>query len=157
MDAADDPINGSRPRGGLAAALADIAERRRRMPGWRPGMDPTYSGPHPSRLERMTEDEFAAYQEEQEKFLRWLRGDPQPTLLRQTEPSLFVQSMIAASVPIGQRIRNLRLALGWTQREIAAQIGVSRRTVIRYEQGRTQRPQGWTLLALESLESTFKA
>lgn len=152
MDAADDTINGSRPRGGLAAALADIAERRSKMPGWRLGLDPTYSGPDPHLLERMTEDEFAAYQETREKSRRWLQGDQQAVLLRQTEASRVVQSMIAASLPIGQRIRNLRFALGWTQREIAAQIGVSRRTVIRYERGR---PRFYPIPALRDLERVF--
>jgi len=35
----------------------------------------------------------------------------------------------------GQRIRNLRAALGWTQRVAAQELGVSLRTVIRHEKG----------------------
>jgi len=35
----------------------------------------------------------------------------------------------------GQRIRHLRRALRWTQREAAAEVGISRRTLIRHEQG----------------------
>ena len=35
----------------------------------------------------------------------------------------------------GQRIRLLRTVLGWTQQQAAIQLGISRRTVIRHEQG----------------------
>jgi DNA-binding XRE family transcriptional regulator len=35
----------------------------------------------------------------------------------------------------GQRIRNLRAVLGWTQRVAASELGVSLRTVIRHEKG----------------------
>ena len=42
---------------------------------------------------------------------------------------------ILQAMPPGQRIRNLREILGWTQRRIAEQLGISVRTVIRHEQG----------------------
>jgi DNA-binding XRE family transcriptional regulator len=35
----------------------------------------------------------------------------------------------------GQRIRHLRSALGWSQQECATQLGVSRRTLVRFEGG----------------------
>jgi DNA-binding XRE family transcriptional regulator len=38
-------------------------------------------------------------------------------------------------MPCGQRIRNLRMVLGWSQREAARQLGVAVRTVIRHERG----------------------
>ena len=41
----------------------------------------------------------------------------------------------------GQRIRNLRIVLGWSQREAALHLGVSRRTIIRHEQGRNRHNQ----------------
>jgi transcriptional regulator with XRE-family HTH domain len=57
----------------------------------------------------------------------------------------------------GQRIRNLRIVLGWSQREAALQLGVSRRTIIRHEQGRNRHP--WVRLSLlerlRELESTY--
>ena len=38
------------------------------------------------------------------------------------------------SMPSGQRIRLLRTVCGWTQRQAAIQLGISRRTLIRHEQ-----------------------
>ena len=58
-------------------------------------------------------------------------------------------------MPPGQRIRTLRAVLGWTQRRIAMELGVSMRTVIRHE--RDQRRTLWlrlpVLLRLRQLES----
>ncbi len=45
----------------------------------------------------------------------------------------------------GQRIRNLRMVLGWSQREAAEHFGVSVRTVIRHERGDCFRPR-WPLV-----------
>jgi DNA-binding XRE family transcriptional regulator len=58
-------------------------------------------------------------------------------------------------VPSGQRIRNLRAVLGWTQRTAALQLGISVRTVIRYEQGhhRVSWPRVPLLRRLRELES----
>ncbi len=60
-------------------------------------------------------------------------------------------------MPAGQRIRNLRSILGWTQRMAAAQLGISVRTVIRHEQGhhRTPWPRLSLLLRLRELESIY--
>jgi DNA-binding XRE family transcriptional regulator len=46
----------------------------------------------------------------------------------------------------GQRIRNLRLVLGWTQRTAATELGISVRTLIRHEQGHHRTP--WLRLPL---------
>jgi transcriptional regulator with XRE-family HTH domain len=58
-------------------------------------------------------------------------------------------------MPSGQRIRNLRSLLGWTQRQIAMELGVSPRTVLRHERGQRRTP--WlrlpVLLRLRQLES----
>lgn len=43
-------------------------------------------------------------------------------------------------MPSGQRIRNLRAILGWTQRMAATQLGVSGRTLIRHERGHHRTP-----------------
>jgi transcriptional regulator with XRE-family HTH domain len=56
-------------------------------------------------------------------------------------------------VGFGQRIRELRCALGWTQREVAAQLGVCARAIIKYEQGRSGPIQVEPLRALRRLES----
>ena|SRR5438128_764283 len=61
----------------------------------------------------------------------------------------------ATSIRFGQRIRNLRLALGWTQRKTAMHLGVSVRTVIRHEQNRTRRPWTPLLVRLRVLESAY--
>jgi DNA-binding XRE family transcriptional regulator len=60
-------------------------------------------------------------------------------------------------MPGGQRIRNLRAVLGWTQRTAAAQLGISVRTLIRHEQGhhRTRWLRYPLLLRLRELESTY--
>jgi DNA-binding XRE family transcriptional regulator len=42
-----------------------------------------------------------------------------------------------ACLPFGQRIRDVRRASRLTQREVASELGVSRRSIIRYEQGRS--------------------
>jgi DNA-binding XRE family transcriptional regulator len=49
-------------------------------------------------------------------------------------------------MPSGQRIRNLRDALGWTQRVAAKELRVSLRTVIRHEKGPRRAP--WLRLPL---------
>jgi transcriptional regulator with XRE-family HTH domain len=43
------------------------------------------------------------------------------------------------SMPCGQRIRNLRAALGWSQRQAANELGISKRTLIRYEHDQSRR------------------
>ena len=51
-----------------------------------------------------------------------------------------------AAMPSGRRIYLLRRALGWTQSRVALELGISRRTVIRHEQGHTRRR--WACLSL---------
>ena len=62
--------------------------------------------------------------------------------LRSAHTARFQQELLAtlASRPPGWRIRYLRVVLGWSQRTAATQLGISRRTLIRHEQGqhRTQ-------------------
>jgi len=41
----------------------------------------------------------------------------------------------------GEHIFALRKALGWTQEQAAAELGISRRSVIRHEQGQHLRPR----------------
>jgi DNA-binding XRE family transcriptional regulator len=57
----------------------------------------------------------------------------------------------------GPRIRALRRALGWTQQQAAAELGISKRTVIRYERGQHRRHgTRWSLLLrLCELESIY--
>lgn len=55
-------------------------------------------------------------------------------------------------MPYGQRIRNLRMVLGWSQREAARQLQVAVRTVIRHEREESFRlrlPKVEKLRALE--------
>ena len=60
-------------------------------------------------------------------------------------------------ISFGQRVRSLRQARGWTQREAAFYLGVCVRTIIRYEQGRTLRPQAVHVVAVHGLESSNPA
>jgi DNA-binding XRE family transcriptional regulator len=55
--------------------------------------------------------------------------------LEQPEVRTAQLNRILLGMSSGQRIRNLRAALGWTQRVAAKELGVSLRTVIRHEKG----------------------
>jgi DNA-binding XRE family transcriptional regulator len=48
----------------------------------------------------------------------------------------------------GEHIRLLRKVLGWTQERAAVELGISRRSVIRHEQGRQRRT--WMRISLET-------
>jgi DNA-binding XRE family transcriptional regulator len=167
MSDPDEKREGSKPLSPLQAKLADVAERRRKDPNWAPRFDGYYSGPDPDSLAKMTEADYAAWLARREEAHRRLHGDWHPVLLnpltrpvephvvRQEEPSPpppRPQPVVRASLSFGERLRNLRRVLGWTQREAAWQLGISARTVIRYEQG-THHPQLLTLLTLQALES----
>lgn len=60
-------------------------------------------------------------------------------------------------LPSGQRIHVLRTVLGWSQGQAAMELGISRRTVIRHEQGQHRHP--WMRLSLlerlRELESIY--
>ena len=57
----------------------------------------------------------------------------------------------------GEHIYALRKALGWTQKQAAAELGISRRSVIRHEQGQHLRPRMRNSLEirLRQLESDY--
>jgi DNA-binding XRE family transcriptional regulator len=147
-DATSDDAQRLTPR---QVALADIAERRRRDPDWNPRADPTYVGPHPTFVGLMSDAEFDDYMARRE------RGRPQVepragAICHAGRPGR-AQPVVRAALPFGQRIRDLRRATGWTQREAARQLGVSARSIIRYEQGSSSPVQAEPLLALRRLES----
>ena len=60
-----------------------------------------------------------------------------------------------ATAPCHVRLLRLRTAMGWTQRELASQLGISRRSVIRYEraQQRSEWPRLSVLLRLRQVEA----
>ena len=76
--------------------------------------------------------------------------------LRSAHTARFQQELLAtlASRPPGLRIRYLRAVLGWSQRIAATQLGISRRTLIRHEQGhhRTSSARASLLMHLGMLE-----
>lgn len=133
----------------LQAALADLAERRRQNPSWSPRFDPYYIGPPPAVLETMTEADYDNWRAERERGFQWLRSDDHPVSNSPPQP------VVRACLPFGQRVRDLRRAMRWTQSQIAWQLGVSRRSIIRYEQGRSAPIQSAPVLALRRLESVF--
>lgn len=51
-----------------------------------------------------------------------------------------------------KRVRELRVRLGWTQPELAAQLEVTRNTVTRWEMG-TVKPDKWHQHLLNQLET----
>jgi DNA-binding XRE family transcriptional regulator len=71
------------------------------------------------------------------------------------EPTPRAEPLLHASTPFGQRLRDLRRDWGLTQRELAWHLGISTRTVIRYEQGCAHQPKLGTLLTLEAMESEY--
>jgi DNA-binding XRE family transcriptional regulator len=145
----------SQPVMGRQAALADIAERRRRDPSWDYRMDTTYIGPHPTFVQLMSDAEFERYMAEKVERGQ-LRANPYaPPATEHLEPTPRARARppVRAALPFGQRIRELRRAVGWTQREVAWELGVSTRSIIRYEQGRSGPIQSGPLLALRQLES----
>jgi len=100
-------------------------------PNRRARVDPSSSGPASSSSSySATEPEYP-----------WLKQPVQ----RQPEPQRQLQPMNREGMPFGQRIRELRRARGWTQRQAGYALGVSRRTVIRHERVITRRPW-WSLL-----------
>ena len=119
--------------GGLEDKAAGVSTRLT------PGMDPNYSGYHPS-----------SHPAPSSKRLR-------TKTLRDEEAELFQSKLWRRLqvVPCGERIRNLRAILGWTQRTAAVHLGISVRTLIRHEQGhhRTFWPRLPLLLRLRELES----
>jgi DNA-binding transcriptional regulator YiaG len=136
------------------ALLAYVAERRHEDPNWDYRTDPAYSGPYPAFVQMMSDDEFERDMASNEEARRWLLGDPCPTEPQVVHHEQPPRLPVRAALPIGQRIRELRCAQGWTQRQVAAQLGVSARSIIRYEQGRSSPIQSATLRALRRLEST---
>jgi hypothetical protein len=137
------------------ALLAYVAERRRQDPNWDYRLDPTYNGPFPAFVQMMSDAEFERDMARREDQRRRLLGDPSPVqpqpVPQQAAPRPRLP--VRAALPIGQRIRQLRCALGWTQCQVALQLGVSARTIIRYEQGRSSPIRSATLLALRRLEA----
>jgi DNA-binding XRE family transcriptional regulator len=73
---------------------------------------------------------------------------------RQAESQQQLREMGREQVSFGQRLRELRRALGWTQRMAAVELGINVRTVIRHEKGQHRTP--WVriplLLKLRDLE-----
>jgi DNA-binding XRE family transcriptional regulator len=71
---------------------------------------------------------------------------PRTTRPDQAEPQGQLREMGRERMPFGQRLRELRRALGWTQRMAAIELGVTVRTVIRHENGQHRTP--WVRLPL---------
>jgi DNA-binding XRE family transcriptional regulator len=119
---------GDNHRGGHGEKLADA--------DWRPSMDPDCSSPNrnrkPGPLSRLLAFRISR-----------LRGT---TRLDQAEPQRLLREMGRECMPFGQRLRELRRALGWTQRMVAIELGITVRTVIRYENSQHRTP--WVRLSL---------
>ena len=110
-------------------------------PNWRSRVDSSHSGPALNLGgSPVSEPDYP-----------WLKQPVQ----RQSEPLRQPQPINRERMPFGQRIRELRRARGWTQRQAGYALGVSTRTVIRHERGYTRRPW-WTLLeTVRRLEAAY--
>ena len=155
MNDSEANLEGSQPLTGRQAALADIAERRRKNPNWNSKTDPTYVGPYPTFVELMSDAEFERYMAEKVERGALQRNPYAPSIVERAEPQPMPQRVFRAALPFGQRIRDLRRALGWTQREVAWQLGVSSRSIMRYEQGQSSPIRSTPLLVLRRLESAY--
>jgi DNA-binding XRE family transcriptional regulator len=154
MSDAEAKLDGSEPVTAREAALVYIAEMRRKDPNWDYRTDPMYLGPHPTFVGLMSDAEYDRYMGGIEER-RQLAGNPYAPLGSGERVELPTsRRAVRAALPLGQRIRDVRRALRWTQRDVALELGVSRRSVIRYEQGRSAPLQSAPLLALRRLEST---
>ena len=155
MSDADNNRDALKPPPAFLEALARYKERRRLDPNWDPQTE--YRSPYPVFSPMIIGGRVQTLDP---------RGVPPPRVpgtgdrqkvdpheVRQGEPTSRPRLPVRAALPFGQRLRDLRRALGWTQRELAAQLGISARSVIRYEQGRSAPLQSHTLLALRRLES----
>jgi DNA-binding XRE family transcriptional regulator len=113
------------------------------------GMDPNYSGHHP--WSHPTTSTGRSRPMAPVGDFAWVQ------VLRDEQAAQFNSKLLRRldSVPSGQRIRNLRVVLKWTQGTAALQLGISVRTLIRYEQGyhRTFWPRVPLLRRLRELES----
>ena len=88
------------------------------------------------------------------RLLAWhIQHRPGTTGQRQAESHQQLQAMGYERMSSGLRIRNQRLALGWTQSMAAIELAISVRTLIRHEQGLSRRPQSLLLHRLCKLES----
>jgi len=155
MSHGDVTKEGSRPLTAREAALADIAERRRKDPNWNYREDPTYLGPFPPFIQMMSDRDFDRFMAE-EVARGQLRVNPYaPPPATDPPPTVRPRGPVRSALAFGQRLRELRCALGWTQYEIALAIGVSSRTVIRYEQGQSGPIRIAPLRALRRLESAY--
>jgi DNA-binding XRE family transcriptional regulator len=146
---------GSQPLTGRRAALADIAERRRKNPNWNSKTDPTYVGPYPTFVELMSNAEFDRHMAGVVERLHLASNPYERRAVEQTEPQPTPRKLTRAALPFGQRIRDLRRVLGWSQREVAWQLGVSARSIIRYEHGQSSPLRSAPLQALRRLESAY--
>jgi DNA-binding XRE family transcriptional regulator len=72
---------------------------------------------------------------------------------RQTQIGRVLRSSVVC-LAFGQRIRNLRVLLGWSQRAAARHLGVSVRTVLRHERGDSRRPSLELLETVRALEDS---
>ena len=105
---------------------------------WRASMDPNYSshtGPFPWDT-ATSRSSYPSIQAADFRYMHALGPEQRRIALRRQ----------LLMLPWGRRIRNLRLALAWTQATVAMHLGVSVRTAIRHEQGRNRRP--WLRLPL---------
>ena len=154
MSDAEATLECPQPLTARQAALSYITERRRQDPDWDYLTDPTYVGPHPTFVGLMGDAEYDRHIAGFVARGQLTTNQCAPRAIERNEPEPMPRRVVRAALPFGQRIRELRRALGWTQREVAWELGVSARSVIRYEQGRSAPLQSAPLLA--SLEFRFR-
>lgn len=82
---------------------------------------------------------------------------PAPIVVHVVTPLTPDELKARSRLPYGQRIRDLRKALGWTQHDAAKHLGISVRTVIRHERNQSLRMHWTPLWKLREVELTYAA
>jgi transcriptional regulator with XRE-family HTH domain len=141
----DDHENREAPPNDGQDLSAHFAKQLATRFGTPPGIDPTYSGPRRAATQPVEARAGGGVNGYREPDWPWLRRKAQPSLENGVRTTLLegrlpepVPFSLAPVISSGERLRVLRLSLGWTQRQMAAHLGVHVRSLIRHENGRTQ-------------------
>jgi DNA-binding XRE family transcriptional regulator len=144
-----------------------LREPRIDFPGQRPDYDPSTDGPprgwgcYPMTKEQSREYErFLVLTADlvADRYGRW-RKHLERTTARWVEPqrkqSRDAWLATREGMLLGARILGLRQGMHWTQKQAAERLGVSRRTVIRHEQGQTVSMYSSMLAAVRRWEAVY--
>jgi hypothetical protein len=100
MNDSEANLEGLQPLTGRRAALADIAERRRKDPNWDSKTDPTYVGPYPTFVELMSNAEFDRHMAGVVERLHLASNPYARRAVEQTEPQPTPRKLNPRGAPV---------------------------------------------------------